>query len=384
MWLKRLWQIGWKLAIVAGAVALVIYQLHFAPAAVHHHVVAAGPITAEVMGTGTLEARVQATISAKIAGRIAQVYADQGDRVTEGQLLVTLDDGDLHQQVEMARAELAIAHAGVERADAEITRAEATARLAKLERDRTVQMRRGAAATEHELSVANERSGVADADLKRAQLARVELERQVLKAEETLRYYQERLEDTRIVSPFNGLVVLRSREPGDIVVPGSAIMQVIRTDRMWVSAWVDESVMSDLAVGQPARVVFRSQPDQFYRGEVARLASQTDRETREFVVDVTVDQMPQTWAVGQRAEVYIQTAHKDQVVLAPQRAIVWRGDRSGVFIADAGRARWREVKLGLHGETAVEVIEGLVGGEQLVWPAAAGGSLTDGKAVKAP
>jgi len=384
MWLRTLWRVGWKLAVASTVVAVVVYRLHFAPAPVQSQVAAVGPITAEVMGTGTLEARVQATISAKISGRIAQVLADQGDRVTEGQLLVTLDDGDLRQQVAMARADLAITKAGVERAQAEITSAQATANLASLERERNAQMRRAAASTEHELSIANERGAVADANLKRAQLARVEIERQVLKADEAVRYYQERLADTRIVSPFDALAILRSREPGDIVVPGSAILQIISTEQMWVSAWVDESTMPELSVGQPARVVFRSEPDRPYSGEVARLASQTDRETREFMVEVAVERLPAVWAVGQRVEVYIQTARKDETLLAPQRAIVWRDGGAGVYVADAGRARWRDVRLGLRGAEAVEIVEGLSAGERMVWPAAARGSLTDGRAVNVP
>ena len=105
---------------------------------------------------------------------------------------------------------------------------------------------------------------MAEAELSGRKLAKVEIERQVLKAEETLRYYQERLADTKIASPFDGLVVRRSREPGDIVVPGSEILQVISTDQMWVSAWVDETAMASLAVGQPARVVFRSEPEQTF------------------------------------------------------------------------------------------------------------------------
>lgn len=384
MLFRRLWQVGWKLTVVLIVAAAAAYRLWFAPVAVQSQVAANGSIVVEVMGTGTLEPRVQATISAKISGRIAQVLADQGDRVVRGQLLARLDDGDVRQQVAMARAELAITKAGVERSEAEVVSAEASARLARLEQSRTAQMRSSNAASDHESNIAIERRDVAEANLKRAKLARVEIERQVLKAEETLRYYDERLADTTIASPFDGLIILRSREPGDIVVPGSAIMQIISTEQMWVSAWVDESAMAALAIGQPVRVVFRSQPEQSYAGEVARLASQTDRETREFVVDVTVRQLPAVWAVGQRAETYIQTASKEDALLAPQRAIVWRNGGPGLFIADAGRARWRSVRLGLRGVTTVEIVEGLTAGERIIWTTGARGELTDGRAVKAP
>lgn len=58
--------------------------------------------------------------------------------------------------------------------------------------------------------------------------------------------------------------------------------------------------------GQKARVVFRSEPQKNYPGVVSRLGREMDRETREFLVDVRVEQLPVNWAVGQRAEVYIQ------------------------------------------------------------------------------
>ncbi|MEX0776116.1 MAG: efflux RND transporter periplasmic adaptor subunit [Phycisphaeraceae bacterium] len=383
--MKRLWQIGWKLALVAVIAGFVVYRMRYAPLPVAAQVASVGPIVSEVMGTGTLEARVAATISPKISGLLTQVLADQGDRVTKGQLLATLDDGDLRQQVEMAKADRAIAQAGVERAAAEVVRAEATAKLAHLEFTRTEQLRSTGVATPHEFDLATERRHVADADLKRAQLAKIEMERQVLKTDESLRYYDARLADTRISSPFDGLVVRRSREEGDIVVPGSEILQVISTEQMWISAWVDETAMAALATGQPARVAFRSQTEAPCRGTVARVAPSADRETRELLVDVTVTELPPTWAVGQRAEVYIQTAKKDSALLAPAAAIVWRQGKPGLYVSNAGHAQWRSVELGLRGGESVEVVKGLGEGESVIWPSdAKAAPLTEGRAVSVP
>ena len=380
--IKRVLRVGWKLALVAAIAAFVLYHLRYAPLSIESHVAATGPIASEVMGTGTLEARVLATISPKISGLVTQVLVDQGDRIAKGQLLATLYDGDLRQQVEMAKADLAATEAGVDRSASEITSAEATAVLARAEIGRVTSLHRSGAATAYELDVATERRDVAESGLKRVQLAKVEIERQVLKAEETLRFYQERLADSQILNPFDGLVVRRSREPGDIVVPGSEILQIISTEQMWVSAWVDETAMASLSPGQPARVVFRSEPDRSYNGTVTRMAPETDRETREFLVDVTVKDLPKTWAVGQRAEVYIQTAKKEQALLAPQAALVWRKDKSGLFVSDAGHARWRNVTLGLRGAESVEVTKGLTAGERVIWlQDPKDGSLTEGRAV---
>ena len=384
-WVKRALRVGWKLAIVAAVAGLAVYRLRFAPVPVEGTLAAAGPVVAEVMGTGTLEARVQATISPKISGLVTQVLVDQADRITKGQLLATLDDGDLRQQVEIAKADLAAIKAGVERTVADIASAEATAAQARSAFVRSVDLSAKAVASKEDLDVATERRDVAEAQVRRAQAAKVEIERQGLKAEETLRYYQARLADTRITSPFDGLVVRRSREPGDIVVPGSEILKIIATEEMWVSAWVDETAMPALAAGQSTRVVFRSEPGNDYSGSVTRMAPLADRETREFLVDVTVRDLPAKWAIGQRAEVHIHTARKDQALLVPQQGLVWRKGQPGCFVDHGGHAQWRNVALGLRGAETVEVLKGIAAGERVIWtrdPKAP--ALAEGRAVSRP
>ena len=124
---KQLLSIGWKTALVLLIALVIIYRLYFAPVPVEFSPVKAGPITAEVMGTGTLEARVQVIISAKISGRLSDVLEDQGSRVAKGQLLATLDDADFCQQVEMAKAEVEATKASIDRAAADVNSAQATA-----------------------------------------------------------------------------------------------------------------------------------------------------------------------------------------------------------------------------------------------------------------
>lgn len=355
-----------KIAVVAALAGLVVYKVYFAPVSVQAVKVAKGTVIAEVMGTGTLEARVRTTISPKISGRLVQVLVDQGMPVTKGQLLTTLDDGELKQAVEVAKADLAVAQAGVNRSATDIVRAEATALLARTELARVEQLLRTNVVTSNELDQATERRAVADADTRRTQLVKVEAEKAVIKAQESLRYAQERLADTKIFAPFDGLVVRRSREPGDIVVPGTGILEVISTDELWVSAWVDETAMGRLAVAQPARILFRSAPETALPGQVARLAPQTDRETREFLVDVRVAQLPKTWAVGQRAEVYIETGRHPEVITLPQRFVSWREGQAGVVVDRGGKARWQTITLGLRGQEDVEVTEGITAGQVVI------------------
>jgi HlyD family secretion protein len=196
----------------------------------------------------------------------------------------------------------------------------------------------------------------------------VESRKQLIAAERNLEYRKAILADTAVVAPVDGLIVQRQRDPGDIAVPGSAVLSLISTKELWITAWVDETEMSRLAVGQSARVVFRSEAHKAYRGQVARLGRQADRETREFPVDVRVLELPKNWAVGQRAEVYIETGRKSGTVVLPTKYILWRDGKPGVLVRQTDRAVWRDLTLGLSGRELAEVASGLESGDNVVVP----------------
>jgi HlyD family secretion protein len=379
---KRLLNISWKISLVVLISLVIVYRLKFAPLPVESSDIKSGQIVSEVMGTGTLEPRVQATISARISGRLSQVLADQGDRVKKGQLLAVLDDGDLRQQVEVAKADEAATKAGVDRTAAEVASAQANATYARTIYTRRASLAKQEVISTQELDDATQQRDVAEAQLRRAELAKVEIERQVIKAEASLRYSQEKLADTQICAPFDGLVIRRERDPGAIVVPGGSILQMISTDQMWVSAWVDESAMDAVTIEQPARVVFRSSPGKSCKGVVARVSPLADRETREFLVDVLIKELPQTWAIGQRAEVYIQTASRDNALLVPSKAIVWQKGKPGLFIESGGHAKWVNVEIGLQGRESVEIRSGLKAGDVAVWQSSTAKPITENRAVR--
>ncbi len=373
-----------KVLLIALVTGVVIYRVRFAVTPVEAHPVVKGEIVAEVMGTGTLEARIKTAVSSKIQGRVAEMLVDQNDRVNSGQLLVRLDDSELQQQVQIAEASLAAARASVERVRADEARSQATEKQARQEFERVSTLVTRKAVSQSDLDKAVENLRVAEADLRRVTAAITEAELQVVTAEKNLRYQEERLRDTRIVSPFDGLIVRRDRDPGDVVVPGGSILHLVSTGEMWVSAWVDETAMAGLASRQPARVVFRSEPGSLYPGEVARLGREVDRETREFLVDVRVKQLPANWAVGQRAEVYVETGRKTGVLVVPERLLAWRPEGPGVFVNDSGKARWRAVTLGMRGRGEVEILLGLGGGDRVIATREARKSLLDGNRIAVP
>ena len=372
----------WLLAV--ALVAFAVYRAKFSPTPVTAHTVATGEVRGEVMGTGTLEARVKTTISPRIQERLAEVLVDQGDSVKSGQLLARLDDAETKQQVAIAAATLASARATVERVRSDEASAQAVLQQAQLDNRRSTELLAGKIAAQADFDKTAETLHVAEADMKRSQSAIVEAESQVVTAEKTLLYQKEHLAFTEMHSPYDGLVTRRDRDPGGIVVPGASILQLVATNEIWVSAWVDETAMTGLQAGQPARVVFRSEPAKNYVGEVARLGREADRETREFVVDVRVKELPENWTIGQRAEVFVETGHKSNVVLMPSPFIRWRDGKVGVFVNDHGHARWRGVTPGLRGLQNVEVTQGLSAGEQIVRPVEGQKQpLTDGQRIKA-
>lgn len=378
---RWLWTWGrWGLVLVA--IGAGYYQLRLSPVPVSGEPPQQQTIVAEVMGTGTLEARVSTTISPKIAGRIDRVLVDQGDAVTEGQLLAQLDDEDLRQQVEIASANREAAEAALERLTADKSRSVAVFAQAEAQHERIVSLHQKGVITDEDLETSIESLAVATADTTRAEAAIREGEKELLAAEKTLAYHRARLADTTLKAPFAGLIVERQREAGDIAVPGSAVLTLISTEVVWISAWVDETAMANLAVDQPARIVFRSQPEQPYPGSVVRLGRQADRETREFVVDVEVAQLPTNWAVGQRAEVFIETQRRDDCLAIPLTAVSRRDDQDGVWIAKRGLAHWQPLGLGLRGRTMVEVTDGLSADDLVLAAETAGSPLTEGRRVR--
>jgi HlyD family secretion protein len=372
-----------KFVVPVLVVSAVVVFVVLRPLPVVVHEAKAGTVEAEVMGTGTLAARFKVALSPKIQGRITEVLVDQNDTVRTGQLLARLDEGELLQQVEIARANLAAMRATGQRVRADQARAEAVARLTRLDHQRSSELLATKSIAQSDFDKAVQSLRVAEADLQRAGFAIDEAERLVSAAEKNLLFQEERLADTRLLSPFDGLVVKRNRDPGEVVVPGSAVLDLVATSEIWVSAWVDETAMAGLGVGQPARVIFRSEPGETYAGEVARLGRQTDVETREFIVDVRLSRLPRNWTIGQRAEVFITTGRVSAAATLPVEAVQVREAHAGVFIDVSGRARWRAVETGLRGRDRVEITRGVAPGERVAVPRDARTPLAPGDRIAA-
>jgi HlyD family secretion protein len=297
-----------------------------------------GEIRAEVFGTGTLESKVVVGVGSKIVGKVVEVLVDQGDNVTAGQTLARLEAKDFEDAVQAAEATLG-------QAQAELAKAQ-------LDRKRDRDLVQSTAIPQSDLDVTETAYRVGEAHVKNA--------------EAQLSFARARLADTQIISPVAGLVITRNLEVGSTVVPGAPIFRVADTQVLWVQAMVDEHEAGKLRVGQTARITFRIDHGQSFPGRLVRLAREADRVTEEREADVVVDQLPSDWFIGAKANVYIETARKADALQIATSAIVRRGDKSGVFVVNSGRAHWRPVQLGLTGRDTVELTGGVAANDLVI------------------
>jgi len=378
--LRLIVRIAAFIAVLVG----VLWWQWFASVSVTSHTVVSRTVAAEVMGTGTLEARTSAIVGPKIGGLIVHVAADQGDRVAGGALLFQLEDADIEQQVGIAKSDIAAVNATLDRLRAAQRGAQAVLAQATTSHERIVALASSNAASKRDLDKASEALSVAQAESSVAAAAVVEGRKRLEAAKRSLEYQRVRLHDTTIEAPFDGLIVRRNRDVGDVVASAASVFEIVSTKEMWISAWVDETALARLHEGEPARVEFRSQPGAEFPGEVVRVGREVDRETRELLVDVRVDQLPEVWAIGQRAEVYIRVDQRNGATALPAEFVLVRDGQTGVMLDDAGRARWRDITVGLRGRDVVAVIQGLSAGDVVLSPADVRGEpLREGRRITA-
>lgn len=354
--------------LLVGAAALVRTW----PAEVSGRRVVVGAVVDEVLGVGTLESARAVRVAFEVPGRVTSLAADEGDLVSEGQLLGALDVSDSQADLAVAEASESVSRAAVARASAELERGRVAAERATAERARAEALFAGGtiSASARDDALERDRSAIANVRALEAALRQASRAREV--ASRTTRVRAGQVADGRLLSPLSGLVVTRHVEAGQLVTPGVPAFTVVATGAMRVRAWVDESALGRLAVGQPARLVFRSEGERSFAGRVERIGREVDRQTHEVLVDVTALELPANFAVGQRADVWIEVDRRDDVPRVPRG---WCD--ATCLVAEDGRARTRDVQLGLVGRDAVEVVRGLAPGEVVLPPR----STADGRRI---
>ncbi len=354
--------------VFAGVVLAAIYRVALRPTSVTSHKISLGPIVVEAFGTGSVESRRMIGVGFEVTGRVAELFADQGNRVEAGQELASIDDSTFRSEVALAEQEVARVESALRRLSADIERAEAVLAGAESAMRRIRPLVAQGVSSQEDLDVAEEREKVARADLARAEAAEFEGHEAIAAARRGLERSNARLDQTIVRSPFDAIIVGRDREVGEVAVPGAAVLRLAASDTVWASVWVDETYLGLLSVGHPARIVLRSDPEHELKGTTSRIGREVDRETRELLVDITFDAPLENLVFGQRVDAWIELSRKSEIMRVPTHVLVRVGGRDGVFIASGGRTEFRELKLGQRSSQFAEVTHGLSVGDTVLRP----------------
>ena len=382
-WLRRHRRKLVAAIVLVGLVGVVVYVRKLAPVTVRAHHVEQGDVVVQAFGRGTIESDREAQLGFDLVGRLSEVLVDEGARVSLGQELARLQPDQVRADLRTATSGVAAARTSLQRLAAEETRSRAVFEAAQREEQRSQSLLAKGAITQAELDGAQVAVRIARADLDRVLAQRVEATRSIELAQGGATQREVTVLRATLLAPFDGLVTRRLREPGDTVALGTTVLRVVDTDHVYVNAWIDETVLGDVHEGQPVQIV-RPGSTTPTAGIVKRIGWESDRQTHELLVEVTPSASLGRVAIGQRADVWITTQAKANVVRVPMAFL--RRDADGTFchVDRDGRIAVVRVKLGAVGRDMVEILDGLASGDTVLAPLKPGGSLATGRTWKAP
>ena len=379
---KRLLHIVWtvlKFAIVLAVLGSGIRYRMTRPLPAIAHTIARGDVVREAFGRGTVESRREVQLGFDMVGRLSDVFVDEGDRVKLGQVVAQLAPEQLAAEAQSASSGVGLAQAAIGRIAADRQRAEADQTFARVEEERFRALVAGGSATKRDLDLAVQRLALAQAEVARVRATQSEASRQVAVATGTADARRSILTRAALVSPFDGVVIRRLRDPGDTVSVGTTVLRIVATDQLWSRAWIDENALPWLRDGQTVRVRLGAEGDTFLTGTVDRIGREVDRQTHELRVDVLLQNPPERIAVGQRADVWIELERKAQVAGLPL-AFLHRDARGTFCFADQkGRIARVVVSVGVVGPDLVEVINGLAPGDVVLTNTPGSADLAEGR-----
>ena len=307
------------------------------------HLVETAPVVSDNLSvvrtrTGTLNALREVRIHTQEEGRLTALPFSEGDAVKAGDVVVQLDDTLLRVQLERAAA----------------TRKQAAEDVKRLK-----ELRGSKLISENEYTRAVTALEVAEADE---------------------RLLQTRLGYTTIKAPFDGVVMARLSEPGNIIERHQHILTIADPSSLVTELPVSELILPGLAIGDVAQVRIDALGDRVFEGRIVRIYPNLDPLTRRGTIEVEIDPVPEGAAPGQLCRVELNThAARRQVI--PYAALRRDTNSEYVFVLDAeSRAQRVDVESGLRLADKVEIRQGLQDGQQVVTRGFLG--LTAGKAVK--
>lgn len=330
-------------------------------------------IRSSVLASGTLAYREQVKLGSEVIARVTEVHVEEGDPVSKGQVLISLETDNLAAQLEQADARVRIQQIAIDRQRLMVRNLTRRYGNQKELLDRELVDENTVENLAIELSMSevdlqSQQEGLAQARAARAQAADL-------------------LSKTSIVSPIDGIVIQVDVKVGETVIagttnlPGSTLMVVADTSEMLVEVRVDEADIAQIAEGQGADIYTAAYPDDPISGIVESIAT-TARQTAgqqslSFLVKIVLDrdnELPVRSGMSARADVYTQST--EETLAVPIQAVRYDEDADGetsdeadqpyVMLFDDGVARRQDVEIGLSSDSDQEITEGLEEGARVI------------------
>ena len=327
--------------------------------------------------TGTVRARTSAVISAKLMGYVREVKVQTGDRVREGQVLVTLDTRDLDVSSRRAEAAREEVRTAVPEADSAVAAAKANLYLAQATFGRMQDLFQKKSISNQEFDEASAKLKAAQAAYEMAQARRVQLNSKLAQVDQEVRATEVTRSYADVLAPFAGVVVSKSVDPGSLALPGAPLFTIEREGAYRLEASVEESRLATIRIGQPVSVTLDS-IDHTFDARVSEIVPAVDAATRAYTVKIDLPVLPALRS-GVFGRASFQLGSRSPLAI-PAGAVTARGQLQSVVVVDNGVARTRLITVGQRIKDRVEVLSGLTAGENVIFPIPEG--LVDGARVE--
>ncbi len=329
--------------------------------------------------SGYVTARRRATVSSKITGKVVDVLIEEGMAVTQGQVLARLDDANAVAAARLSESQLQAA-----RAELEETRVRL--REARVELARVTSLVANEVASQRDLDAAQAEVDSLSARLDSQRVAVEVAERVVDVAKQTLR-------DLIIRSPFDGIVIAKNAQPGEMISPMSAggsftrsgIGTIVDMGSLEIEVDVNEAYINRVAPDQRVTATIDAYPDWKIPCQVIAIIPTADRDTATVSVRIGFDQLDPRILPDMGIRVAFQgsemeTPGASTAVVVPRRAVRNDGNADLVFVVRSGVVERRAINLGDTVGEETFILSGLTGGERVVLDGPA--DLKDGDEVQ--
>ena len=329
-----------------------------------------GSTAASVTANGYVVARTRAAVSAKLAGRLAELRVSEGSFVRRGEPIARLENADYAAQVSQAEADLATVRSDLLEASARRDQLVREARRVADIRSRSPDL-----VSDQEVEAAQSAADQAEARVQ-STVSRV------TSAEAALRIAQVTLEYTVIRAPFTGTVLRKEAEVGEVVAPSvgggltrGAVVTMADLSTLEVEVDVNEAYIARIGSAQPARITLDAYPDTSFRGRVRQVVPTADRQRATVQVKVSILDRDRRILPEMAARVDFlepqtvaatSAARAAPRIRVPAAAVRAEGGHSVVWLVRDGRLSPRQVEAGPVSGGFREIRAGLVGGEQLL------------------